>query len=195
MKAGAVQMTPARTSPEVGPMLRHSTCSIPDCNSRVLARDWCVRHYARWQKHGDPLAGGPRRFVTDAERFWQKVERRGPDDCWLWRGSLTNGGYGHFSVANKPVMAHRWAYEQEIGPIPDSLTLDHLCRTRACVNARHLEPVTGKENILRGFSPSAQNARKTHCKRGHEFTPQNTYVGRGSERKCRVCIRIRAVRS
>ena len=165
-------------------------CSIPECDGRVLARGWCIRHYARWQKHGDPLAGGPRRLATEAERFWQKVDRRGPDDCWPWQGSQTNGGYGHFSVLDKEVMAHRWAYEEEVGPIPDGLTLDHLCRTRLCVNFRHLEPVTGKVNILRGNSPAAQNARKTHCKRGHGFTPANTYVWRGGERKCRECMRL-----
>ena len=172
-------------------MPSHSTCSILDCNKRRLARGWCARHYTRWLRHGDPLEGGPRRFGSDVERFWQKVDRRGLDECWPWRGALTNGGYGHFSVTNKSVMAHRWAYEYEVGPVPDGLQLDHLCRTRVCVNLRHLEPVTGKVNILRGDSPSAKNARKTHCKRGHEFTSDNTYVWRGGERKCRECILIR----
>lgn len=81
-------------------------------------------------------------------RFWRRVDRT--DACWLWRGWINAKGYGHFGVNNRlTVKAHRWSYEQLVGPIPHGLTLDHLCRVRNCVNPAHLEPVTRAVNISR----------------------------------------------
>jgi hypothetical protein len=108
-------------------------------------------------------------------------------ECWLWTASQRGNGYGQFTVNGKGVSAHRFAYELMIGPIPEGLDLDHLCRARACVNPAHLEPVTNAENILRGTCPPAINARKTHCPRGHEYTPENTYVNPAGGRECRAC--------
>ncbi|TDD77726.1 HNH endonuclease [Actinomadura rubrisoli] len=88
----------------------------------------------------------------------------------------------------KNVVVHRFVYESLVGPIPEGLVLDHLCRVRACCNPAHLEPVTDRVNILRGASITAANARKTHCDHGHEFTSQNTYRHRG-RRLCRACNR------
>ena len=88
--------------------------------------------------------------------------------------------------------AHRWSYEYFVGSIPKDLTIDHLCRNTLCVNPKHLDPVTRKENILRGEGFAARNARKTHCIYGHEFTKLNTYLQRengGVWRKCRKCRR------
>lgn len=117
------------------------------------------------------------------------------DGCWLWTGTLNHLGYGTTSDAStgrKHVLAHRLVYETMVGPIPEGLTLDHLCRVRRCVNPSHLEPCTLTENLRRGESPSARNARKTHCIRGHEFTIENTYMGRGHRgeprRYCRTCV-------
>src|SRR3990167_5623746 len=104
--------------------------------------------------------------------FWAKVDKKGLNDCWLWKGADTQG-YGHFKTKGKYLLAHRFAYETIVGLIPAGLTLDHLCRQRACVNPLHLEPVTRGENVLRGIGRSARNARKTHCIRGHPFDEAN----------------------
>jgi HNH endonuclease len=125
-----------------------------------------------------------------AERFWAKVQRGEADACWLWRGSKVTKGYGRFGVGGRSVGAHRVAYELLVGPIPEGLTLDHLCRVRACVNPAHLEPVTNRENVLRGVGISAKHARKTHCNHGHELTPENTETN-GNHRRCVTCRRKR----
>ena len=152
----------------------HSTCSVPDCNDRHEARGWCNTHYKRWRRHGNPLVTlTPGLGQTAAERFRTKVDRSAGDDaCWSWLGARSQTGYGRFWVDGKTVKAHRWAYEHLVGPIPDGLTIDHLCRVRSCVNPAHLEPVSNRVNVLRGDAPAARNARKTHCVRGHEFTRQ-----------------------
>lgn len=121
-----------------------------------------------------------------AERFWTKVDRGGPEDCWEWRAHVSRSGYGTFSMQGGTKRAHRVAYELVLGPIPDGLTLDHLCRNTRCVNPRHLEPVTVEVNVLRGSGPAALNALKTHCIRGHEFTPENT-IKQKRGRACRAC--------
>jgi hypothetical protein len=115
-------------------------------------------------------------------------------DCWNWTGALDNG-YGRFQGGprgSKVHRAHRLAYELLVGPIPEGLVLDHLCRNRRCVNPDHLEPVTNRINVLRGEGWAASRARQTHCIHGHEFTPANTYVDpkRGT-RGCRECRRGR----
>ena len=120
------------------------------------------------------------------DRFWSKVKKT--DSCWNWTATKTKGDYGQFRVNNKMVRSHRFSYELFKGKIPDGFTLDHLCRNPSCVNPDHLEVVTMKENILRGTSFSAINARKTHCIHGHEFTPKNTYFIR-TGKGCRICQR------
>lgn len=110
--------------------------------------------------------------------------------CWVWTAAQMSRGYGAIRVAGKVLLAHRVSYELYVGPIPEGLTIDHLCRNPSCVNPAHLEAVTQGENVRRGKSPIAANARKTHCKRGHEFTPENTYVETHG-RKCRACTLAR----
>lgn len=114
--------------------------------------------------------------------------------CIEWRGAKGRDGYGAFSLPlfhrpRRRFMAHRMAYELLVGPIPPGLTIDHLCRTPSCVNPEHMEVVTIGVNTLRSDNPPAMNARKTHCKRGHEFTPENTYVPPSGRRVCRECAR------
>ena len=109
--------------------------------------------------------------------------------CWHWVGVTNPFGYGRVRFDGKLRMAHRVSYEAYIGPIPDGLDIDHLCRNRSCVNPWHLEPVTERENTLRGISIAAVNAKKTHCDAGHAFDAENTWHFRGG-RHCRACRRI-----
>ena len=125
-------------------------------------------------------------------RFWEKVWREHESGCWLWQGTLAANGYGVLRVDGKNVKAHRFSYELLRGPIPEGATIDHLCRVRSCVNPDHLEAVSFAENCLRGEGLPAQNFRKTHCQRGHEFTPENTSVDRYGHRECITCRRERA---
>lgn len=104
----------------------------------------------------------------------------------MWTGP-TLEGYGVFNWKSERTKAHRAVFELLEGAIADGLEPDHLCEVTLCVRPSHLEPVTHRVNILRGQSPAAQNARKTHCLKGHEFTAENTYERPDGGRRCRTC--------
>lgn len=97
---------------------------------------------------------------ADEDRFWAQVQLARGDGCWLWTGPLTDDGYPRFRLKDRPVRAHRWAYERLVGPIPAGLTLDHLCEVPACVRPDHLEPVTRSENLRR------RHARRRAAQKG-----------------------------
>lgn len=129
-----------------------------------------------------------RGFVLRASwTFWSRVSQEG--DCWIWHGKQTAQGYGHYRLAGTDVLAHHFAYSAVHGPIPPGWHRDHLCRQPLCVHPAHLEPVTPRVNILRGNSPPARNAHKTHCPRGHAYTPDNTIWRNERHRWCRTCKR------
>ena len=110
-------------------------------------------------------------------------------ECIIWHGRFNSKGYGRTTVNGVERASHRVAYERDIGPIPDGLHLDHLCRNRACVNPLHLEPVTCRVNLLRGDTIAAMNAAKTECKRGHSLSGDNLYARPNGARNCRACKR------
>lgn len=136
-----------------------------------------------------PAAGVYKGGLTLTERVAELTIPEPNSGCWLWLGNLGPDGYGRINGRQ----AHTVSYEIHIGPMPSGLIPDHLCRLHPCVNPWHLEPVTNRVNILRGTAPSALNAVKTHCKRGHPFDEINTYVAfpgtRAQERRCKTCQR------
>jgi hypothetical protein len=140
----------------------------------------------------------PRKTRPLATRFWAMVDKTGgPEACWLWLGSKSKlwGGYGTCYVGGGRQntirqQAHRVAYELVVGPIPEGLEIDHLCRNRACVNPTHLEAVTQQVNQLRGVGPQAKKAVQTHCIHGHELFGENVYIKKNGCRMCRTCARI-----
>ncbi len=108
------------------------------------------------------------------------------DSCWKWMGSMYKSGYGKIGKRGYPV--HRIAYQLVKNEVPRDMCLDHLCKNRDCINPDHLEVVTLVDNVMRGDSQHAINARKTHCKNGHEFTTANTYRRRDRRtRECKTC--------
>ena len=121
-----------------------------------------------------------------------------PGGCWEWTGNLNESGYGRVNAGGRPQRAHRVSYRLFRGVIPQGVTLDHLCRNRACVNPGHLEPVDRATNVLRGESEPARNGRKSECKWGHPFDSENTGVytdARGRRhRYCRACSRNRGAK-
>lgn len=135
--------------------------------------------------------------MTIEERFWIKVNKDGPlwdgTNCWEWTGSKVRG-YGDFWLGTVNGLAHRYSYKTLVGPIPEGLQIDHLCRNRPCVNPAHLEPVTASVNNRRGIGPELLRKRMaafTHCPKGHGYTPENTYTSKKNCRDCRACKRIR----
>lgn len=164
-------------------------CAADGCARYAHARGYCNMHYIRVRKHGSTeLPPKPGLY----ERFFANIEPTG--FCWEWRAYRDASGYGRFMVDRSPRMAHRVCYEALVGPIPEGLQLDHLCRNPACVNPDHLEPVTPEENSLRGFAPKIVSSRTKVCVNGH--STEDAYLRPdGKGRQCRTCIKIQTERA
>lgn len=157
-------------------------CSVQGCSRRHRRNGFCEMHSQRVVMHGDPNRG----LKPMRQRILERIQVDG-NGCWNWRGRKTKRGYGFLTLVVaghlKCLFAHRVAYETHRGPIPAGLTIDHLCRNRACVNPDHLEPVTAVENAARG------KAARTSCRRGHPYAKGEFYLWRGT-RICRACQRV-----
>lgn len=160
----ALHLVRVKKTGEPGPVtllrVRADGCAVEGCDRPHGSAGYCSMHWQRFHKYGDPLV---RKFERgDAfTRFIDKVDVTAPGGCWLWTGHripVPSGwdkgtrGYGVFSVASKPVPAHRWSYEFFVGPIPAGFEPDHLCNNKGCVNPDHLEPVTRSVNLKRAYA-------------------------------------------
>lgn len=166
----------------------HSTrrCSVDGCSRSLKALGLCGGHY---QQH---LAGKPLRPLRSRpirERIEDKIVRS-PTGCWTWTGHTNGRGYGRIGVDGREQYVHRVAYELFVGPIPEGLEIDHLCKNTRCVNPAHLEPVTHDENVRRSEWFIVTNAAKTECVNGHPYREETTYLSPQGHRACLVCRRI-----
>ena len=122
------------------------------------------------------------------KRFEDKYVIDSDTGCWVWLAGKSTDGYGRFYYKGKTRNAHRVAYSLYVGTIDDDLVIDHVCRNKACVNPSHLRAVSQRQNVLENsVGEAAKNINKTHCKHGHEFTPENTYDNHGG-RGCITCL-------
>ena len=165
------------------------SCEIKGCAKEAKNRRLCWTHYSRQRKYGDPLHQ-PAVLVgaSDAERIRAYSRLDEASGCWLWTRSIYQG-YGRVRSGGTWKPAHRVSYEAFLGPIPDGLHIDHLCRNPRCVNPNHLEPVTQAENTRRHF------ALQVSCANGHAYDGQNTGRTRRGWRYCRACNRERMQRA
>lgn len=126
---------------------------------------------------------------TIRDRLLERIAVDLDTGCWNWTGAISAGRYGSIYYQGRMQKAHRIAYRMVRGRIPHGMDLDHLCRNAKCVNPQHLDPVTRSENLRR--SPLMdRNSHKTHCKRGHEFTQENTRTRPNGHRTCKECMRM-----
>ena len=190
-------------------LVRELPCMIEGCDDKAGDSGLCGFHRSRRRRYGDPL-GGPRyrrrRDATVEEKFWANINKNGPvpahrpelSSCWVWMLGHYANGYGIVygsgeGDAHTQYRTHRVAYELCVGPIPEGLEIDHLCLNHGCCNPDHLEAVTHAENGQRAWDTGCQPERLplTHCRRGHEMTPENSYFRKDCLRgECRECRKM-----
>lgn len=157
------------------------TCSIADCSRTVLARGWCGAHYQRWRKSGNPLVAKFERGPL--ELLWKHVELGRDDECWNYTGKVNKRGYARF----KHHWVHRLAWELQRGPIPEGLTVDHLCFNKVCTNPQHLEIVPLKENLRRRRTL----LDKGICIHGHLIEGEKDVRRSGNHVECMRCLQVK----
>ena len=159
---------------------RHYSIDIPPRFCEECGKDWALVMDGR-EGRANRRTRGP---LTDADRFWRKVNKT--DRCWEWIGTQNSYGYGRvdrlIDGKRRQLPAHRVAYELMVGPIPEGLVIDHLCRNKLCVRPDHLEPVTDGVNTLRAF------VRPLYCPKGHRYTGKKDVRG---DRVCVECVSIK----
>ena len=180
--------------------MKNSTrpCDVAACTNDALSqwrgtgRYYCRAHYEALRRNPDATRLG---YIPKNDRERLMVKVRKINGHWMWIGSTDGGGrYGGFYYQGKVRRAHRVSWEMAHGPIPEGMVLDHKCRKTLCVNPDHLQVVTQRENILIGDAPTARNAAKTHCIRGHAFTAENIIFNRDGGRQCKACRELRNAR-
>jgi len=176
-------------------------CSVEGCSDKALCKGLCQKHYARIRRTGSVDLSRK----SPEERFWCAVEKT--ESCWLWRNALHSAGYGKLGIGGrggKQVYAHRFSYEMHFGAIEEGLIVRHKCDNPRCVNPDHLELGTQRDNVDDMMGRGRNNPRRgknhpkgalAHCKRGHEFTPENTYTRSNGTRACKQCRAIRDKRN
>lgn len=165
-------------------------CSVAGCERLQHSKGMCNMHAERVRRTGK-VDLPPRPSLVERLEACIRYETNG---CWTWTGTRTTSGYGLLSVNAKLLLVHRLAYQTLVREIPPGMHLDHLCRNRACINPKHLDVVTNRENVMRGMSPSAVIRRQGICKNGHEMVGENIYVPpkRPQHRTCRECRKRRS---
>lgn len=184
--------------------MSRSNCTAKECDREQVARGYCHKHWKRWRATGTVEMGRPNhKGMNEVDRFFMYVDKNGPihpifqSPCWLWQGGKITGGYAVFRrttgvVGPVKILVHRYSFELFYYAIPEGMEIDHMCKTRHCVNPQHLDLVTRLENIRRS---NRHKVSKMHCINGHRFTPENTYFAKGRlHRACRTCQRASARR-
>lgn len=170
----------------------HRTCSFEGCEQKHSSRGFCTGHYQQW-RDGRKLK--PLQIQNDDEARFALYTRTLPNGCVEFIGARDPLGYGKFSVKAKPILAHRWRWQRDNGPLDSGTPLDHyMYPEKGCIGPScvlHVRPVTHRENILRGNGASAWCAAQVECVNGHAFDEANTRVDKAGKRFCRTCNRDR----
>lgn len=180
---------------------RNGSCSFPGCSHPILAKGLCAAHYQQ-QLRGVPLFainstrrrnGSPPRteFVEQPCSEWG-LSKGLTTPCRIFVGPRDRGGYGSVTIGHTSIGAHLYVWERDVGPVPDDLEIDHVCRVRPCINTDHMRTVTHQVNVTENVVGSfwMLNAAKTHCIKGHAFTLANTRLRKAGGRACRECQRL-----